>query len=129
MNLGGFYKTRVYVILLQSPIPLTSKDVWNIFKLQYCKELQHYPGKTKKSSIESVLSRFARSGIISRMIYNNAYQYFLNSKKNRALEYMDMSNLLEEDEKVAINSLMSLNGDVKPLTMKHKRTKRLVEIM
>lgn len=105
--LTGFYNSRVYKILRNSPIPLTSRDVWNIFELRYHRELVHFAGKTKRSSIDAVLSKFAKMHIVNRVVWNDTYHYFVN-QKHCVLRYLGECDTLEGDEKIALSSLVSM---------------------
>lgn len=105
--LTGFYDSRVFKIIWDSPIPLTSKDVWNIFQLRYHIELSNFSGKTKRSSIDAVLSKLAKTHIVNRVTWNDAYHYFHNHKPY-VLQHLGECDTLEDDEKIALSSLLGI---------------------
>lgn len=106
--MGGFYHKRVFTILEYSDEPLSSQEVWDLFKLYYKDEMAKYMGKTKKSTIESVLSKSYRDRDVERVHTNGRYKYYLyRSNMNKML-----TKILQDDEYEALTSLLTLSSDV-----------------
>lgn len=104
----GFYHKRVFTILEYSDEPLSSLEVWDLFKLYYKDEMRKYLGKTKKSTIESLLSKSYKHRGVERVLLNGRYKYYVNrSNMNKMLP-----KILKDDEYVALTSLLTLSSEV-----------------
>lgn len=93
----GFYKGGVFQILLQTRIPLTSKEVWTIFQREYRNELRQYPGKTKHASVESALCQLAvKDHMIKRYMDNDEskclYRYYIDDDETLSISTQRMED-------------------------------------
>jgi len=76
--LTGFYNTRVYEILISRQVPLSAREVWNIFKSRYFREMNTLKGKTKRSTIDSTLSKCAKNSILRRSLSDGGtFKYYI----------------------------------------------------
>jgi hypothetical protein len=123
MRIGGFYKPRVFAILAHSALPLTANEVWNIFRKRFQSELAQYAGRSKKATIEAVLSRFATHDIVYRTMDDSStgcYRYYVRWKHqtNESAAQQEPEpepccpqeeeELLSSDEKEVLGSLLTL---------------------
>jgi hypothetical protein len=80
----GFYNTRVYAILMNYQVPLSSREVWDIFKARYNEDIKAFKGKTKKSTIDALLSKCAKNRVLKRHISgDNKYKYYLPEARHQ----------------------------------------------
>ena len=108
MRVAGFYKARVYAILAQSPLPLTAKQVWSIFEARFHHEIKSLPGKSKKATIEAVLSRFATHQIVFRTQHQNTcWRYYAKWKTIPESVLQEEEDILIKQQ-IAAGSLVSI---------------------
>ena len=83
--LNGFYKTRVFNILLQSDCALNTNQIWERFYIMYSKELNIMPGKTKKASMYAAITYLATDRHIKRIDddthASSKYKYYVKNKE------------------------------------------------
>jgi hypothetical protein len=107
----GFYNTRVYTILMNSRVPLSSREVWEIFKVCYSEDIKALKGKTKKSTIDALLSKCAKNRLLKRNLSDdNMYKYYLppqaRHRKYVNMETLDATDITSHESSAAASLLM-----------------------